>query len=138
MSKDFNAAKARGEIVDSLVETATTPRYEGGHPSVDPDDEEAVAFIEVALENIVEQLVQNIPSLEKESAYQDVSGVLRDENVDHIELHRNGLHSPTVRVWLTDCPIWANTAFREEFKFSAHREHYNGNPAHAVLDCRPV
>lgn len=144
---EYNTVEVRNRIRDRLLDIATTPRYEGGTPSVDPDDEEAVAFTERALEEAINMLAANAerdpratPEPTERAAWEEVDSLLVEDHIDHVDLRANGQYAaPKLTVWLNSAASkrWSNASERREIKFSQHREHYNGSPALVVVDVRP-
>ena len=130
-----NTVQWQRDLRDDLLE----------HADVRDDDEQS-AFLERALEVTVEHLAENHLEHDggvrlgspKPANYEAVAELL-EGNVESVDVRANGsYHAPKVTVWLKEHPpLWANTATRKEFKFSQHREHYNGEPTLAVIDVRP-
>lgn len=123
-------ATSQTESDDTLLDLIDTP------VSLDQQEEEVRSFVEEALKNVRGTLRSNRREAKQMTdVSSDVDDVLDPDNVHEIQVRAKPFENPKITVWLSDCPIWANYAWKDVIH-PRGTDAYNGKVTTA-FDVRP-
>jgi hypothetical protein len=118
------------------MEEMTLPEI-GAPAGIDRDDETLTEMVEYALDVAESHLSDNREQADRMgmSPSGTVEDVLDNENIREVDVRARPFENPRITIWLSDCPTWANDAWRETGHPFGLND-YNGKVT-ATFDVRP-